>query len=815
VKRAMLASLGVLLLVAHSEAATITVADSAALTTALANASTGDVVELLSGTYVAPAGGFEILDSGASFTVRAADGAVAVLSGGGSSRIMLVQNLTGATGQSVVIEDLVFERGYSSVNGRAGGVTIVNANATLRRCTFEDNVVEASSTGGGAIFAFGASTVFIDSCTFTANTSTNEGGAIRVDESSEMWVHGSVFEGNLTNVTGHRVSAAGGAIHMTRSKLVVGNSRFVDNRAGCIGGAIFALGLFDEATASVVIANSTFVDNAVVPQQGVTCRTDPGNINTAFNPVGGAFHSEDNVESLVSASRFEGNSAEAGGAISQYRTTLQISESVFRDNIANGSGSTTGFGGTVFSNSNDSFLDGSTNRPSAALTITGSLLQGRTQGGEPTATVGGCLYVEGDANRTFGRSGVAIQGTPGTNRAAVTIEDSAFVNCIAQEVSTGDGTGAGGAITFVHADATLTGNLLLGNSVVGSLSSGGAMRAIIDSTVDVNDSVMAFNQSDGRGGAIHTNGSTLNLTQSTFFGNVLSSGVEGATVWSRPSENYFGQDHDMEGVFQDCVFADNSTRVFDERDIDGSGSPINDIQYVGGLVYSAIGGGNVYSNQVAGAYSVNGMNGLTVNRTFAPDTNKTPGANLTQITVVPDIAEMIAVPPRRFGTLPPGDGDPPSTSFLVAVWNGQSPTLDGEPLAQASGWSVSSADAGNHTLAAGDLTADASISDATIPQVFLDATPISIQSGESSDISWTTTGSFLDLAIDRGVDVMSVGASGSESVSPSATLTFTGFVVTGEGTVVDDVTVYVGETPPEQIFSDGFESGDVGQWSNS
>ncbi len=163
VKRAMLASLGVLLLVAHSEAATITVADSAALNTALANASNGDVVELLSGTYVAPAGGFEILDSGASFTVRAADGAVAVLSGGGSSRIMLVQNLTGATGQSVVIEDLVFERGYSSVNGRAGGVTIVNANATLRRCTFEDNVVEASSTGGGAIFAFGASTVFIDS----------------------------------------------------------------------------------------------------------------------------------------------------------------------------------------------------------------------------------------------------------------------------------------------------------------------------------------------------------------------------------------------------------------------------------------------------------------------------------------------------------------------------------------------------------------------------------------------------------------------------------------------------------------------------
>jgi len=127
--------------------------------------------------------------------------------------------------------------------------------------------------------------------------------------------------------------------------------------------------------------------------------------------------------------------------------------------------------------------------------------------------------------------------------------------------------------------------------------------------------------------------------------------------------------------------------------------------------------------------------------------------------------------------------------------------------------SVRSLGVGTHTLNVAGQNFNATITQGPTPSASFSAQPSVISSGQSSTLSWSVTaGTYLDMDIDQGVAV-NPGSTGQVVVSPTVTTTYNLVVVTKQGGVDRSVTVYVDEQPSDEIFSDGFNSGDTSAWS--
>lgn len=781
-------------------------AEVATLQSAITQAQEGDVIELATGTYDSPSGdGFQIFDRNRSFTIRAAFGASVTLSGGGTRRILKMRN-NGAGDYSVLFENLTFADGFNSTNGSAGGVTIENGRATFVNCDFENNTSQASSTGGGAVIVTQGSTVHFFNSRFTGNTAKNEGGGLRVALGSTAHVHDSEFTGNRVDLPNHRNSAAGGGIHMTNSVLTIADSRFTGNAAGCVGGAVYGLGTWAEPlstpAAELTIVNSTFENNLVEPDPTVTC---------VFSPVGGAVHTEDHLTTKIYNSRFRTNQSDIGGAVSQYRTILEIYDSIFQGNRAKGAGDAN-FGGAISVNSNDSndatTGNGTINRRSASLTIRDSLFQARYGAVTDGGLEGGCLFALGDVNRTFG-IGVSQMGSAASNRAVIDIQRTIFADCDVVEEAGVVGTGVGGAMAVDLVDLTLTDSLLIDNDAFGSgfNGSGGAIKMGISSEVTISRTTFANNTAFSRGGAIQLSGSHLDADNNIFFDNEVTNGT-GSVVWSAPFPGFFGVDLPVSGVIRDNIFSNNVSRELAE--IDRAEGPINALVYNGNDIFTT--NSTVYSNTLEGTHGVASFNGVVVNRDpGVGDTDKSTLAN-SSLGTQPEVATLVGAPSEIL--LTHAVNDPPSSgqSYLGYAWSGPAGTdgrLFGSPLPDGTGLEM--AGSGVHTLEAGSASDTATLDNAAIPTAALIASPEMISAGGSSNLIWSTQGTLLDLSLDHGVAI-GTSSSGSVSVTPGGTSTYRLCAITREGGAFDEATVYVDEFPTA-IFSDGFESGGLTPWS--
>jgi len=773
--------------------------DSAALQSAFSSVPDGGVIELEPGTYVAPSGGFDVNTPNRSFTLRGADGGEAVLSGASSRTILRYINATPDLDDSVVFENLIFADGLSTTNGLAGGVTLIRVQATFVDCEFRDNVSDAPSTGGGGVFAFDGSTVHFTGCTWLRNSATNEGGGLRLDDASLAYVHDSRFLENRVNLPGHRTSAAGGAIHLTNARARVSNTRFEGNQ-GVIGGAIFAFGGWENPNVTqLVVTNSTFFENS--------SGADPG-MNPPPPDTGGAIHSEDDVEVLVYNSRFEDNHGQKGGAMSQYRSIVEVHGSLFRGNSAEVSGGTISAGSE---DANDATTDfGAINRPSAALTIHGSLIQGDPVGSDPSPENGGCLFVTGDSRRTYGLAGVSQMGDATVNRAVVDVHDSAFVGCKAEAPAGDDVNGKGGALNLAHVDLTLLRSLILDSQAIGNFGQGGGLRVFLESDATIEDTTFAENTASFNAAGAVISGSTLLMDGCQFFKNTNLSGNLGSAMLTGPNVNLFGfVDLEMDGTVQNTTFSDHATIPL--RENDRTDGPINDLQYAGNDFFPA--GGDVYSNQLVGNHTVSSLNSVVVTRNAGVgNTNKAPQGNNSGLGAEPDLGALLAVPPEILATNANGDPAPPTESFLAYAWCGDAATLDGSSLTENTG--LMDAGSGIHTLSVGGNDFLATISDAAIPAATLTPDPVAIDGGQSADLSWSTTGTLFEVTIDRGVSIPNT-SSGSVTVTPDATTEYRVTVITREGCASGSAKVYVDEPPGELIFTDGFESGDTSAWSSS
>ena len=663
--------------------------DVPSLPQAIAQVADGGIVELAAGTYPAPAAGFKIGNAGKSFTIRAALGAAVALDGGGQHPVLVLRNSARSRGRLVVFEGLAFRNGGGGSPVTSPGVTVDAGEARFVGCAFESNAGAAGADGGGVKVRNGSDATFIGS-TFTANSSPVAGGAMMVDASS-VEVLGGAFAGNRVNLPASDPSSHGGAINVIDGSLLVSDTLFQGNQAGWVGGAIFALGTQAAAPVVLAITRSTFQANVIAPQP---CCPPPA------VPTGGAIHVEEQVTLDVQGSRFVDNAAQFGGAVSNYRALVTVADSTFQGNGGTVAGAFESVGGAICALTNGTTADGQLPRP-AAVTVTGSLLQGGHGGGTgaPVANAGGCILAQGDEQDLYGQ-GVPPRGTLDGARAPLQVTGSVFDHCDVQ-AGPATGGGMGGAINGSLVALTLADSLVLESSAAGGGSGGGGISLASESAAHIARTTFAGNAAGTFGGAIFGGGSDVEISASRFIANQAGPGAAGPLDTSRGAALYFipavgSQPHagsgDAAGAVAGTLFSENLGLPLWDVDAGGAG-PVNTVQYDGNQLFSTAFGDKVYVDTFAdpgrNGFDVAGLNGLVVNRAGGPTTVKSPVPNQA-LAAAPAAGSLVAIPPA---------GSPSSRSapFLAYAWTGNLAALDGAALSRHQGL-VEGAAPGSHSL---------------------------------------------------------------------------------------------------------------------
>ena len=151
-------------------------------------------------------------------------------------------------------------------------------------------------------------------------------------------------------------------------------------------------------------------------------------------------------------------------------------------------------------------------------------------------------------------------------------------------------------------------------------------------------------------------------------------------------------------------------------------------------------------------------------------------------------------------SLPYGGGSSTLSWTTVAATGATIDNGIGSVSASGGSQSVSVTGSANYTMTVsgpgGQTTCTAGISVAppppppVAPTCTLSASPTSIASGASSALSWTTTGA-SSFSIDNGIGAVTPVASGTHTVSPTATTAYTGTVTGAGGTAACTATVTV------------------------
>lgn len=774
------------------------------LQTAIGQIANGGVIEMAAGTYTAPGGGWVASNLGKSFTIRAAAGATVVLDGANVNPVFTIINGAPSLGGPVTFKGLTFYRGRSTTNGLAGGVTVIEGDATFVDCVFSACFSQASTTGGGGAAVFTNSRALFERCLFLDNWAVNEGGALRVGGGSTAWVVGSQILRNFCNPPGHRNSSAGGGIHVGDSTVWVANTRFEGNEAGYVGGGLYLIGTWADPVSVPrslgVVANCAFVDNRAVPDPSVT---QPGPTEA------GAVHVEDQTTALVYNSRFTRNSADTGGGLNLFRAQATVQGCVFRGNRASSTVAGWGFGGALAVLSNDGTVDGSVNRRSGQLTMTDSLVQGRYGAVTTVGQLAGGLYATGDQARRYGLGGVTPTAPASETRALATLNRVVFADCDVLQTTTAGSWGGGLDVTLT--ELAVTDGLFIGSDALtgtsNPISCGGGARVIQESSASFANTTFAANTSATCGGAFHGVGAATSFTGCRFVENTTTAGTSyGRALFTAPIQNVHGVAVDASGTVASSVIASNGAGGVPAFDADAQTGAVNDLRYNGNTFYRS-GSSQVYTDDIAGTFDVPGLNALIVTRASGRNTDKSTVNNVAAGSA-PVVGAIRAVPTQVLPTLAAGEPGGQAPAYLGYAWSGAGATLDGVPV--SGNWGVAEVGAGTFTLNVGGTPHQATVTQGPTPAATFSASPRAISNGQSATLSWATTaGTFVGMSVDQGVAVTSA-ASGSVVVSPRATTTYRLVVVTREGAAVREATVYVDDFV---IFSDGFNSGTTGAWS--
>lgn len=431
-------------------------------------------LNLIRGNY-SYGGSILALDSNVSVEKCSFVGNKATLYGGA---IDVVESYIGLTNCSFYENNAMF----------GGAIDIWSSTLVLGNSTFGSTSVEnsqggasfdANSTGfyGGAIFAFD-SDVSIASCTFFENNAIFSGGAIAVFASNTSMFNCS-FNDNIATI--------GGAISLSSSNLVLGDSSFFGNSA--------------EDTASNIYDTNI----------------------TTFH--GGAIFASYSVIGAFNCSFF-GNIANFGGALCLEFTTAMLGDASFHKNIAGQSG------GAIYSpfftaiivngnavwEANESILGGAIRLYYySTLEILGNAGFSRNS----AAQGGGIWLSEGSSINIFGSA--SFDENKALIGGAINLQDGTIANFSGEVLMMGNTASSSGGAMYCQATKSIgVYNTRFVSNFAGA--NGGAISVGSAGPEDLPSkfSLCSFenNTAGDAGGAIHTSGGFVSIHGSNFTGNI-------------------------------------------------------------------------------------------------------------------------------------------------------------------------------------------------------------------------------------------------------------------------------------------------------
>lgn len=660
----------------------VPVSNAASLQQALDSVPDGGIVELAAGTYSAPSGGWTIYPdlSGNTrgFTVRAAAGAAVTLTGNGSNRI-----LTFTTPKLVTFERLTFRDGMSTEEYHGGAISVSGVQASFLNCLFENNVANPATTGGGALWV-DSSTLSFQGCVWNNNTSRNYAGGISA-YLSRIYIRDSRFFGNRTNLPGHSDFNAGGAIHGNASTIQISTTRFENNQAGYVGGAIYVIGPYGTPDMKLVVRDSLFTGNSVVKNAG--SKTDP--------TTGGAVFMEDNTDAHFYNCRFTNNTSQQGGAISSYRTTTEIKNCVLLNNTATGGPQNgEGLGGHIIvlsdDNPDNSTNTGTVNRPSAKLTVTDTLIRGN---GTMAARQGGGIFVAGDLHSAYGIT-VTQKGTPESNHTIVNLNRVVFADLVTDDSA---GNGTGGALTgdFI----TLTANACIIENCKTS-QYGGGMELIHASTATITNTTFSHNTGGILGGAFVMFGGSLNLNGCNLTDNILTAPGGGSALMVTADPGGGGiAANDITGAIQNCVISNNSGGPATIYDAYRTAAPFNRVQYNSNNIYPS--DSSAFFIDTIGSLTVADLNGLILTLPDGSTVKKAATPN-NALSAPQPIGAILMVPQMTSTSGAPGE-TLPLPAYIAYASSAGTPIVDGTAMRNPSDVIQTFVNT-SHTLQVGSLS---------------------------------------------------------------------------------------------------------------
>ncbi len=255
-------------------------------------------------------------------------GGLVTLSGGGASRIFLVESEVNLTVQNLTLEDARVSgpRGEGPGPDNSGAAIFRHSGSTLHviNVTFRDNhtTETGADIGGGAIYSYGGDTVIVGS-TFDGNSGAS-GGAVG-NLRSNLAIYNSSFANNRA-IDGNGGAIALDGLNPDQGKVfTLCGVIATNNRALHEGGAVFRYGYPDERTE----IDSTTLDANFVD--------DP----TVSSHAGGLYHHTDTPGAMplfLSNSTISNNvSATGAGGLFFFNSPVELTNVTIANNVAQGS----------------------------------------------------------------------------------------------------------------------------------------------------------------------------------------------------------------------------------------------------------------------------------------------------------------------------------------------------------------------------------------------------------------------------------------------------------------------------------------------
>ena len=396
-----------------------------------------------------------------------------------------------------------------------GGAISADCNITLhvQETTFVGNKAQR----GGAIAAGLNATLHIEETTFVGNKGLGDGGAIQIQQQSQLLVTNCVFDDNISGRLGSAIDAA---FNVT---LEVKATNFTWNRAA-IGGAIdVALQVYLQMT------NCLFDDNVSEVE-------------------GGAITVLQNSTLHIQQTTFVGNKAQYAGAIcAEPNTTVHIEQTTFVGNKANGGGAIYAGPNTTVHIEQTTFVGNKALVDGEAIAVQQSYLR-----------MTNCVF----DNNISGRFGGAISA--GCN-ATLEMQETNFTRNRAVQ---------GGAIDIDQQSLLRITNCVFDNNVCGQ--NGGAICAVQNITLEMQETNFTRNRAASQGGAIDAvQQSYLRTTNCVFDNNVCGQNggaicAAGNVTLDIQETSFTGNRAHYAGAVEvqqqsylritDCTFKDNSAK---------------------------------------------------------------------------------------------------------------------------------------------------------------------------------------------------------------------------------------------------------------